>query len=79
MAEIVRGGLMSVDMGQSEASRSLGMNYRDTMRFVVIPQAFKNILPSLGNEFITPVSYTHLDVYKRQPAPRPPSPDPERK
>jgi His/Glu/Gln/Arg/opine family amino acid ABC transporter permease subunit len=53
VAEIVRGGLMSVDAGQSEAGRSLGLGYADTMRFVVIPQAFKNILPALGNEFIT--------------------------
>ena len=53
VAEIVRGGLMSVDVGQSEASRSLGLGYVDTMRFIVIPQAFKNILPALGNELIT--------------------------
>ena len=53
VAEIVRGGLMSVDIGQTEAGRSLGLNYLDTMRFIVIPQAFKNILPALGNEFIT--------------------------
>lgn len=53
VAEIVRGGLMSVDAGQSEAGRSLGLGYIDTMRFIIIPQAFKNILPSLGNEFIT--------------------------
>ena len=53
VAEIVRGGLMSVDRGQSEASRSLGLNYLDTMRCIIIPQAFKNILPALGNEFIT--------------------------
>jgi len=53
VAEIVRGGLMSVDGGQSEAGRSLGLGYVDTMRFIVIPQAFKNILPALGNEFIT--------------------------
>lgn len=53
VAEIVRGGLMSVDVGQSEAGRSLGLGYMDTMRFIVIPQAFKNILPALGNEFIT--------------------------
>lgn len=53
VAEIVRGGLMSVDRGQMEAGRSLGLNYLDTMRFIVIPQAFKNILPALGNEFIT--------------------------
>ena len=53
VAEIVRGGLMGVDIGQREAGRSLGLNYFDTMRFIIIPQAFKNILPSLGNEFIT--------------------------
>ena len=60
VAEIVRGGLMSVDAGQSEAGRSLGLNYLDTMRFIVIPQAFKNILPSLGNEFITLFKETSL-------------------
>lgn len=53
VAEIVRGGLMSVDVGQGEAGRSLGLGYVDTMRFIIIPQAFKNILPALGNEFIT--------------------------
>ena len=60
VAEIVRGGLMSVDVGQSEAGRSLGLNYLDTMRFIVIPQAFKNILPALGNEFITLLKDTSL-------------------
>lgn len=60
VAEIVRGGLMSVDIGQSEAGRSLGLGYLDTMRFIVIPQAFKNILPSLGNEFITLLKDTSL-------------------
>ena len=53
VAEIFRGGLMSVDPGQNEAGRSLGLNYLDTMRFIVVPQAFKNVLPALGNEFIT--------------------------
>ena len=53
VAEIIRGGLMSLDPGQMEAGRSLGLNYIDTMRFIVIPQAFKAILPSLGNEVIT--------------------------
>ena len=52
VAEIIRGGLMSLDPGQAEAGRSLGLNYIDTMRLIVIPQAFKAILPSLGNEFI---------------------------
>ena len=53
VAEIFRGGLMSVDPGQMEAGRSLGLGYLDTMRFIVVPQAFKNVLPALGNEFIT--------------------------
>ena len=60
VAEIVRGGLMSVDVGQSEASRSLGLGYVDTMLFIVIPQAFKNILPALGNELITLFKDTSL-------------------
>ncbi len=60
VAEIIRGGLMSVDVGQSEAGRSLGLGYFDTMRFIVIPQAFKAILPSLGNEFITLFKDTSL-------------------
>ncbi len=60
VAEIIRGGLMSLDPGQMEAGRSLGMGYFDTMRFIVIPQAFKAILPSLGNEFITLLKDTSL-------------------
>jgi len=60
VAEIIRGGLMSVDAGQSEAGRSLGLGYFDTMRFIVIPQAFKAVLPSLGNEFITLFKDTSL-------------------
>ena len=60
VAEIIRGGLMSVDAGQSEAGRSLGLNYFDTMRFIVIPQAFKNILPSMGNELVTLFKDTSL-------------------
>lgn len=66
VAEIIRGGLMSVDAGQSEAGRSLGLNYFDTMRFIVIPQAFKNILPSLGNEFITLFKDTSGPGYRRR-------------
>ena len=60
VAEIIRGGLMALDPGQAEAGRSLGMNYIDTMRFIVIPQAFKAILPSLGNEFIILLKDTSL-------------------
>ena len=60
VAEIIRGGLMSLDPGQAEAGRSLGLNYFQTMRFIVIPQAIKNILPALGNEFITLLKDTSL-------------------
>ena len=60
VAEIIRGGLMSLDPGQMEAGRSLGLTYFDTMRFIVIPQAFKAILPSLSNEFITLLKDTAL-------------------
>ena len=52
VAEIVRGGIMSIDNGQFEAGRSLGFNYVQTMRFIVIPQVIKNVLPSLAHEFI---------------------------
>ena len=60
VAEIVRGGLMSLDPGQMEAGRSLGLNYIDTMRFIVIPQALKAVLPALGNEFIILLKDTSL-------------------
>ena len=59
-AEIIRGGLMAVDAGQMEAGRSLGMNYIDTMRFIIVPQAIKSILPALGNEFIVLLKDTSL-------------------
>ncbi|MBR2889598.1 MAG: amino acid ABC transporter permease [Oscillospiraceae bacterium] len=59
-AEIIRGGLMALDPGQMEAGRSLGLNYLDTMTFIVIPQAFKAILPALGNEFIVLLKDTSL-------------------
>lgn len=52
MAEIFRAGIQSIDKGQMEASRSLGMTNKMAMRYIIIPQAFKNILPALGNEFI---------------------------
>ena len=60
VAEIIRGGLMALDPGQMEAGRSLGLTYVDTMRFIVVPQAFKAILPSLGNEFIVLLKDTSL-------------------
>lgn len=52
VSEIIRAGIDAVDKGQMEASRSLGMNHGLTMIHIIIPQAFKNILPALGNEFI---------------------------
>lgn len=52
VAEIIRSGIQSVDNGQMEASRSLGLNYAQSMRHIIIPQAIKNVLPALGNEFI---------------------------
>ncbi|WP_141065467.1 ABC transporter substrate-binding protein/permease [Staphylococcus aureus] len=53
IAEIIRAGINAVDKGQMEAARSLGLNYRQTMKSVIMPQAIKNILPALGNEFVT--------------------------
>lgn len=60
VAEIIRGGLMSLDPGQMEAGRSLGLGYLPTMTYIVVPQAFKAILPALGNEFITLLKDTSL-------------------
>ncbi len=60
VSEIIRGGIMSVDKGQMEAGRSLGLPYAMTMRFVIIPQAVKNILPALGNELITLLKDTSI-------------------
>ena len=60
VSEIIRSGLMSIDKGQMEAGRSLGLNYMTTMVNVIIPQAIKNILPALGNEFITLLKDTSL-------------------
>lgn len=60
VSEIMRGGIKSVDIGQMEAGRSLGLTYGTTMIKVVIPQAIKNILPTLGNEFITLIKETSV-------------------
>ena len=60
VSEIIRGGLMAVDSGQMEAGRSLGMHYGDVMRFIIVPQAIKAILPALGNEFIVLLKDTSL-------------------
>ena len=63
VAEIMRSGIMSIDEGQTEAGRSLGLNYVQTMIFIVLPQAFKNILPALANEFIVLLKETSVSGY----------------
>ena len=63
VAEIVRSGIMSIDNGQFEAGRSLGFNFRQTMFFIIIPQAFKNVLPALANEFIVLLKETSISGY----------------
>lgn len=63
VAEIFRSGIMSIDDGQSEAGRSLGFNYVQTMMYIIIPQAFKNVLPTLANEFIVLLKETAVCGY----------------
>lgn len=63
VAEVVRSGIMAVDNGQFEAGRSLGLNFRTTMLSIVIPQAYKNVLPALGNEFISLLKETSISGY----------------
>jgi len=63
VAEIFRSGIMSIDRGQTEAGRSLGLNYNTTMWLIVMPQAIKNILPALGNEFIVLLKETSISGY----------------
>lgn len=63
VAEIVRAGILAVDKGQTEAGRSLGLSQFQTMRYIVIPQAFKNVLPPLGNEFIVLIKETAIVGY----------------
>ena len=63
VSEVIRGGIMAVDRGQTEAGRSLGLGYGDTMRFIIIPQAVKNILPAMGNEFIQLIKETSILGY----------------
>ena len=62
-SEIIRGGILSVDKGQTEAGRSLGLSESQTMINIIIPQAIKNILPAFGNEFITLVKETSIVGY----------------
>ena len=63
VAEIFRSGIMSIDKGQFEAGRSLGFNYAQTMIHIIMPQAFKNVLPALGNEFIVLLKETSVSGY----------------
>ena len=63
VAEIIRSGIMSIDHGQLEAGRSLGLSYRKTMLFIILPQALKNVLPALGNEFIVLLKETSICGY----------------
>ena len=63
VAEIIRGGIMSIDNGQFEAGRSLGLNYVQTMIYIIFPQVFKNVLPALGNEFIVLLKETSVAGY----------------
>ena len=60
ISEIMRGGIMSVDGGQMEAGRAMGLSFATTMRMIVIPQAIKNIIPTLGNEFIALIKETSV-------------------
>ena len=62
VAEIIRSGIMSIDNGQFEAGRSLGFNYVQTMRYIIIPQALKNVLPALANEFIVLIKETSVEI-----------------
>lgn len=63
VSEIIRAGINSIDKGQIEAGSSLGLNYPQIMRYIIMPQAIKNILPALGNEFITLVKETSVGAY----------------
>lgn len=63
ISEIIRGGILAVDKGQTEAARSLGMSASLTMKKIVLPQAIKNIFPALGNEFVTIIKETSIFVY----------------
>lgn len=60
MAEIIRGGILSIDKGQFEAAKALGFSYSETMRKIILPQTFKVIIPPVGNEFITILKDTSL-------------------
>ncbi len=63
VAEIFRGGILSIDKGQMEAGRSIGLNYPQTMWYIIAPQVLKNVLPTLANEFITLIKETSIAGY----------------
>lgn len=63
VSEIIRAGINSIDLGQMEAAKSLGFKYFQSMRYIILPQAIKNVLPALGNEFITLVKETSVAGY----------------
>jgi ABC-type amino acid transport system permease subunit len=63
VAEIIRSGIMSIDKGQFEAGDALGLSYGQTMRCIILPQALKNVLPALGNEFIVLIKETSVSGY----------------
>lgn len=63
VSEIIRSGIKSIDKGQMEAGLSLGLKYKQVMKLIVLPEAFRNILPSLGNEFITLLKETSVGAY----------------
>lgn len=63
VAEIFRSGIMSIDNGQFEAGRSLGFNYAQTIWYIILPQAFKNVLPALCNEFIALLKETSVSGF----------------
>ena len=63
VSEVIRAGIVSIDRGQKEAALSLGMSESLTMRLVILPQAIKNIMPALGNEFVTMIKETSIFMY----------------
>lgn len=63
VSEIIRAGINSIDKGQMEAGLSLGLKYGEVMRLIILPQAIRNILPALGNEFITLLKETSVGAY----------------
>jgi len=63
VSEIIRAGIQSIPVGQTEAGYALGLKYNQVMKYIVLPQALKNVLPALGNEFITLVKETSIGAY----------------